>query len=161
MFNLINGYHIEFIRKDFHNTQWSNSQFKYICIINIYNTLNLLVFQLTLNEIDISNICSLIYDFLEFGGLDGFIPLSYRDSFMNSYTLHISSLYNEVSNPGASQYIIIKEYNPQTEYIIDRIILEFNNTPFSDLFCFIEALYTNFLYDISEYSNIADYLYGG
>lgn len=134
---------------------WNNG-FKFICRLTFLNEFDIPILYLDLIETDIDAICRYIFDFIEFGSSETYIPLSYHDSNMNWYTFHIIKDTNDRHDS-----IVIKEFNSSEEILKDRIKIEFDNySCFEDIFSFMETLYTIFLQDNKEYYYIGDYLYG-
>lgn len=118
---------------------------KKICNISFYNSLELLVLDLNLNEIIINNIICSIFETFEFGTMNCSIPMIVTNGYL--YTI-------EIIEKSPNRFLFkISSFNKTLNLRAYIISLEMYG---EEILNFIINLYNEFLSDNSEYN--IDYL---
>ena len=161
-----------------YNQLWNTSQSQYICMIDIYNNLNIRILSIRSTELDIANILDQIVTFIDYNS--SFSPQDSTYIHMNTNVITLSNFmiylgtilnYDDSSNayqksvyydPNSDEYrdieFTISEYSYQYEKLIPRINLIVS---LSELFDFCFHLFFEFLIDIdipSQYQDTVNYL---
>lgn len=145
-------YKIKFIRiPKFYN----QSDYKFICYIEIYNILDILITKIKCTEIDIIKILDTMQYSLS-NNCETYSFFNNIDSIGNYNGIKLNLNYNL----GIFNYSIsILEYNYNNESVINLCNINFND--FSDIYNFLDLMYMTFLVndiDITQYTTIQDCL---
>lgn len=162
-----------------YNQLWNTSQSQYICMIDIYNNLNIRILSIRSTELDIANILDQIVTFIDYNSSfspqdSTYIHMNTNNTTLSNFTIHLQC-NNDNFNDSSNQYqkvvfyntdsdeyrdinFTILEYSPQYEKLIPRIHLPL---ALSELFDFCFHLFFEFLIDIdipSQYQDTVNYL---
>lgn len=147
-----NDYTIETIRKSVKNLWSSNHNYEYLCKLTFKNILNQIVYELILNENDVSNLIEFMHQMFIYNLNENYIAFESKSTIARYTTFKIDKV---IKNNKIIMIMTISEYDSSTELIIPKISIEFDESYFNN---FLHFLYFNFLIDIDSSTNNDDIL---
>lgn len=160
------------------NQLWVSNNSQFICIIDIYNNLNVKLFTIRFTEIDILYILEQIVTFIDYTNTFSpnditYIHTNTNNTSLSNFTISLSILSNFDDTSNAYQksvyynsdtdeyrdiHFSFLEYNPIYERLIPRLSIVLS---ISELFDFCFHLFFEFLIDIDipvQYQDSINYL---
>ena len=161
-----------------YNRLWNNQESQYICILDLYNNLNIKLFSIRMTEYDVIRVVEEIITFIDYNQSFAphhktYIHMNTNNTTLSNFTICLSIIqniddssnayqksifYNPVTDEYRDITFTFLEYNPIYEKLVPRINIIIS---ISELFDFCFHLFFEFLIDIDipmQFHDTIEYL---